>query len=926
MFLLLIQNIVSLRPRIIFLLFLINFSGKIHSQELLPFVENFTMTDYDGDNQVWNSTQGEDNAMYFANNHYFLRYNGVKWEKYILPNKTIIRSVLSDGNRIYCGSYTEFGYWQRINGKMIYSSLSKGKNLFEGNSINEEIWKIFKFQNKIFFQSFNDLFIYNETTIEKVRIPFQISYCFVVNDQIFVASVREGVFRYDKGLFKKIENWGNLENNVVHGIESNGKKTFVFTEKNGVFIEDKNTLTPWDNPLNNELKKDIIITARFVNNDQLAIGTAFKGLYLVDMITGAYKNINRNNSLKNNSVLSIGFDKENDLWLGLDNGIAHVEINSPYNIFSDNTGILGSVYSISFIENGYLLGSNHGLFIYEDKTLKVLPNTKGHVWEIQKIEGQYIVGHNDGTFLFDGLQANKTNSISGGWKILKSEFEPKVFQANYSGIVMYDNPVDLSKYTIISNLTRPIKNIAQTKPKELWAVDNYKSLYRIKFSNSFETDTIENITEKNNIRNDFEIKMFQLKNEVLFKIDSNWYQYNSITERLEKNKLFNDYFSNISEIIPINESNFIVMKDKLIYIIYPNNGRFIWELIPAKYYEGKIINQNTKVSQNGDLFYLNLDDGFFTFQLENKKIKDQNVLIEAYYKNEIVGEGSRIDYNQPLEVNIICEYFGYNRSGLFYKLNGAKEHLPVNKGSIILNNLSSGKQLIEIYHNNGLDFAKVASYGFVVARPWYFSVWMILVYVLLVAGIFYLYYKWNKIRYLEKLKLKEEELKHQKVILQIELEAKNKLTRQEYEKHMLEIQIKSKASEVAGKSLSIAKQAEMIDSIQKVLDTETDLFQLKNKINKSIKSNAINKKEWESYDKNILQSHEDFVERLSKKFPNLTSKDIKLCIYLRMNLSSKEIAPLLNISYRGVELHRYRLRKKMALPADVKLSNIILSI
>ena len=78
--------------------------------------------------------------------------------------------------------------------------------------------------------------------------------------------------------------------------------------------------------------------------------------------------------------------------------------------------------------------------------------------------------------------------------------------------------------------------------------------------------------------------------------------------------------------------------------------------------------------------------------------------------------------------------------------------------------------------------------------------------------------------------------------------------------------------------------------------------------------------------KQILQIHDEFVIHLTKKFPNLTSKDIKLCIYLKMNFSSKEIAPMMNISFRGVELHRYRLRKKMALPTDEKLSNIILSI
>ena len=97
-----------MRASVLKILFLF-LAFQLHSQELIPFVENFTKSEYSGDNQNWNIVQGNDNAMYFANNHYFLRYNGVKWEKYTLPNKTIIRSVFIDGDRVYCGSYKEFG-------------------------------------------------------------------------------------------------------------------------------------------------------------------------------------------------------------------------------------------------------------------------------------------------------------------------------------------------------------------------------------------------------------------------------------------------------------------------------------------------------------------------------------------------------------------------------------------------------------------------------------------------------------------------------------------------------------------------------------------------------------------------------------------------------------------------------------------------
>jgi ligand-binding sensor domain-containing protein len=64
------------------------------------------------------------------------------------------------------------------------------------------------------------------------------------------------------------------------------------------------------------------------------VGTSSRGVYVLILIRIPI-NIDRNNVLMNNSILSIGLDKENDLWLGLDNGIVHIEINSPISIFYD---------------------------------------------------------------------------------------------------------------------------------------------------------------------------------------------------------------------------------------------------------------------------------------------------------------------------------------------------------------------------------------------------------------------------------------------------------------------------------------------------------------------------------------------------------------------------------------------------------------
>ena len=896
-----------------------------YSQELLPFVENYNKSNYQGDNQIWSVAQGNDSAIYFANNYYLLRYDGVKWEKYSLPNKTIIRSVMVDGDRIYTGSYKEFGYWTRKKGKMLYVSISDKTKVFD-DSDNEEIWKIFKFKGKIYFQSFNGLFLYDGKVIQKNKFPFLVSYCFVVDNQLLVASVEKGIHRMNGTAFEKIQGWSILENNVIHAIEKFQNKIYFFTKKNGVYVAENGVLKPWNSTLNPILKAANINVAAFIKNNKLVIGTANKGVYIFDLNTNSYQNINRNNVLMNNSILSIGLDKENDLWLGLDNGIAHIEVNSPISIFYDNSGILGSVYSVASTSKGYLMASNHGIFKYEDKQLSLFPDTQGQAWNISKLNDKYLIGHNEGTFLYDNGVLSKLSTINGGWNVTKSSINNSYLQATYSGVFIYNDVNNLNQNIAIKGILKPIKYVAQNRKNEIWAADNNRGLYRILYNDAYETTAIKNVTQSSKIKNDFGVKIFEFRNEILFLINKVWYTYNSITNQLEENELFNANFKNVSNIVSIDENHFLLLQEGLLYTIYAKGNKFVRNIIQEKYYRGKIINDNLKVFKYKNNYLLNLDDGFISLQLKEVNKSDSKIRIEAFVNDVLVPNKSKIPYNSELRLHVLSGVFGAARPNLFYKISGTKEFIPVSEGLIVLNNLNSGSAEISVYLHDGLNYDLLSNFQFIVAKPWYFSLWMIALYLIIIGLILYLYYKWNKMRYVQKLALRDEELKHQKKILEMELKADNELNIQEYEKHILELELQSKSSEVAGKSLSIAKQSEMIENIQGILDSDMDFNKLKSEIKKVIKINAVNKHEWETFETNLNQIHNEFIINLSKKYPSLTSKDIKLCIYLKMNLSSKEIAPMMNISFRGVELHRYRLRKKLNLVQDENLSKFLLTI
>jgi AraC family chitin signaling transcriptional activator len=898
---------------------------QLTAQELLPFVENYSKSNYQGDNQIWSTAQGNDNAMYFANNNYLLRYDGVKWEKYKLPNKTIIRSIMVDGGKIYSGSYQEFGYWYRKNAKMHYVSISKGKKVFDEKNNNDEIWKIFKFNDKIYFQSFNGLFIYDGKVIKEKKFSFLISYCFVAGNELLIASVEKGIYRLNNGEIEKVNGLSLLENNVIHAIQKYQGKTYFFTKKNGAYVLENNILSPWKNELNEILKSANINVAQFIKNNKLIIGTANNGVYILDLADGTHKNINRNNVLMNNSILSIGQDKENDLWLGLDNGIAHIEVNSPISIFYDSSGILGSVYSVASSPQGYLMASNHGVFKYEGKQLSLIPSTQGQAWVISKINDQYLIGHNEGTYIYKNGVFSKLSTINGGWNLAKSAINNSYLQATYSGIVIYNDPNNLNEKQAVKGLQKPIKYLAQNRKNEIWAADINRGLYRVLYNDNYQTK-VDNVTQRSKIDNDFGVKIFEFRNEILFLINNSWYIFNSFTNQLEANQLFNENFKNVSNIVSIDENHFMVLQDGLLYHVYAQGSKFIRNSIQEKYYKGKIINDNLKIFKDKNNYLLNLDDGFISLDLKYNKKQKCNVKIEAFNNDILVENNSKIKHNSELRIDVISGIYGASKPDLFYRLNGKKEFIPIKEGLILLNNLTSGSHDVTIYCNDGLLYNKAANFQFVVANAWYFSIWMILVYFIVVGLILYLYYKWNKMKYIQKLKLQKEELKHQREILEMELKAENELNRQEYEKHILELELRSKSSEVAGKSLSIAKQSEMIENIQNILDSESDFNKLKSEIKKAIKINAVNKHEWEIFETNLNQINNEFIIALSKKYPNLTSKDIKLCVYLKMNLSSKEIAPMMNISFRGVELHRYRLRKKLGLSQEETLSKFLLSV
>jgi DNA-binding CsgD family transcriptional regulator len=247
-------------------------------------------------------------------------------------------------------------------------------------------------------------------------------------------------------------------------------------------------------------------------------------------------------------------------------------------------------------------------------------------------------------------------------------------------------------------------------------------------------------------------------------------------------------------------------------------------------------------------------------------------------------------------------------------------------------NLPEGKYTFEVKVRNNLgNESSTAAYSFILLPPWYRSNWSILLYILVLCAAVYFLYKWQKKKFEEQQLKHEEEQKRLLYIHDLEL-SKTEAELIAVRNASWRLEINFKNSELATSAMHLVKKGELITKIKgdlsqviKAAENPQSAGDLKKMI-KTLSEEDNMDKEWEQFAKHFDKVHSDFLAELKLKHPTITPNELKLSAYLRMNLSTKEIAQLMNISVRGVEISRYRLRKKLQIPTEKSLFDYLIGI
>ncbi|WKV11185.1 triple tyrosine motif-containing protein [Marivirga harenae] len=935
-----------------------------------PFYKYYSSQDYQGGIQNWKITQSQAGLLYVANNFGLLEFDGTNWNKYSLESGTKCRDVYVDSNgKIYIAAQGDFGYYiPDQKGKLTFVSLAD--SIPDENRNFDEAWRVFKKNDQILFCTFDDIFIYNLSgrLVNIVKPETDPDNFFLVNNKLFLNQAGKGLSVMEDELVRPTSYGDYFSKMTISGIiELDNDQLLISTLKNGVYLKTGGHIDVWNKLSQATFKNSNINKMKRLRSGNIAIGTQNDGLYVLNVKGEIQLHLNKGKGIENRTVLSLHEDIQGNLWLGHNNGISSVALNSPFEHVNEQTGLPGTGYDALLINDTLFLGTNNGLYYkninHKNHLFEEVKNTIGQVYTVQNINNEVILGHHAGTFRIRNGTAQIISEIPGTWTFLDLRKYPNyVIQGNYKGLSLFkktDKGIELLHE--LKGFEESSRVMEEDENGNIWMTHGYKGVYKIKLADDLESVSAEYYGIEEGLPSKVLINVWRLNNTVIFSTEDGLYEYDQMKDRFVKSSFLSDHFPAETQFVSFAE-------DALgnIYFVSMKETGVLEKSTNGKYRKHTSVFNQLKNALNDDLHkIITLDankvlfaakEGFVQFDNTIQKLQDINFDVIftkvgiSNSKDSIITYGRQMkgdavsfkQLNQEIEIpykenSIRLEYSAPYMNGQFqneyqywlknnetgfsdWSVRTAKEYT----------NLKEGNYIFQVRARNVYgQLSNVATFEFTILPPWFRTTWAYSLYVItgLVSSI--LIFLFIELRYKKKTEIITEE--KEKEITRIDSELKTSEEQLEHLKNeKLKSEIKLKNKELATSTMHLINKNSFINSIKSNLNTiskRSKNQEVKHEISRvvhNIDKNISADDDWEHFSIHFDQVHGDFIKRWKNDYPNLSPQEIKLSAYLRMNLSTKEIAHLLNISVRGVEIARYRLRKKLELERADNLQEFIL--
>ena len=916
--------------------------GNIVFSQYQPPIQNFPPDIYNAGNQNWNISQDANNRVYVANNFGLLEFNGSNWNLHPTPNNTIMRSVFVNSSAVYTGAYMDFGYWLRQkNGTLSYTSLAEKLNF--AMIEDEQVWNIVPHKQFIVFQTLDRLIIYNQVTraLTTFKPVSGILKVFVEDDNIYYQDNNLSIYNIlnEEGIL--FLSAAELNNNQVVGLSISPIGTLIATRENGLLLK-QNSVKPFNANLSKQLANDLLYSFTKTQSGQLVLGSVRNGVYILSATAELIQHIGTDQDLLNNTVLAVFSDNQNGVWLGLDNGLSYVPLASPKQFFSATQDPIGTVYATQIFNDMLYVGTNQGLYyrpINSATPLRPIAGLDGQVWTLQIINNTLLCGHDKGAFEIKASQSKPLFTGVGVW-LFRELNNAQILAGAYNGLHLFDKTTnDLRYLRQIKDFSMSSRYFEVLNARELLVSHEYKGVFKLQLDE--EKNKVLTAAKIPNVPTSLYSSMISFLGDICYFSKGGFFEYDSEANQFVKNNLISSLFQ---------ENNFtsakmVLDREKYLWFFERNNlirvekgalsSEFIVNKFPLSYDMRKTNTGFENISHvSQDEFLIGTSNGFFVFDTSKVQSYAPNIMLtklESYNKSNTK---QQLQFDKEVELaanfnSISAHYFITNNNitdkALFqYRLDGYSENWSewTADATVTFSNLRFGNYTLNARAMVGDVISSEAhKISFKIYRPWYLSTVALLVYVVLMLIVFRIV----NTRYTKYYRREQEKLinENQRKLNLMALKQNEEIMRIKNEQ--LEDNIEKKNKELAISTMAMIKKNQFMNALLNDLEPAAANPTV-SRVLRTIKRSLKNDDDWEFFEQAFDNADKDFLKRLKELHPALTNHDLKLCAYLRLNLSSKEIAPLLNISVKSVDIKRYRLRKKMALLHDQNLTEYILSL
>lgn len=915
--------------------------------------------------KTWDIDIYDDSWAYFATEDGLVQYDGSMPRIFQLNNRNPLRSVNVDGNqgRVYVSGINEFGYFvpsTETSLKYVCLSDSVGEDRQIGN-----IWGIYPGHGSVMAQGDGQIIIYDEKTAEHkvVNAGMKLDCSNVIDGVMWLGTDRGLKFLMGSAV-TAAPGAGDLDGIRIRSILPFGNGILVVTADKGIYSYDRSSLTRLEGASLAAMRLGEVFSAD-IHDDILALGSIDNGVGVVDLTTGNMHIYDEENGLPNNTVLRVKFDRKGDLWAGLDLCVVKIRITNPVETFNNKALPIGSGYVLSTVDGKMYLGTNRGLF-YVDflpgadlsrSEFHRVDGLRGQVWGLSKVDNRLFCCHDRGLFVLHDGKAERIGDVNGVWNVVRAVDDPNLaYVGTYSGFYkIHRENGEWKMGNKIGGDDGSCYNFAMESSGVLWRFDGGEGVFRLHLdANKDRIARSENFVSASDgfsLLNDVSIS--RIDNDIYFSTENGIYRYDS-----KENKIIHDEHMSLMLGSPRKVRRLkktggwlYALTDKEILQADPA-GILGLKRIPLTVPEIRTVHEGDvlfDVAPDYVAYPTPLGFSFFDFSekmdvkaMDTEKARINLVAISSsndsiVYTCNFKGTKAPIvlDYKDN-SIKIVYGTSGDELPGTLYsyRLNDEKWSIPSPLKIKEFTNLHEGDYRFEVRIISPEGTESLDGVDFRILPPWWRSAWAMAAYAVILLAllwfVFWLEKRRVRMHQLEIAREKDAEMARQQADFEWESRLKDhKIV--ELEKEQLDKELRHKAQEMANVMMSLAHKNETLQTVKKELqsilpmiprtnsEARAAITDLQGKVAIDIKSDDVLNRVVEEFD----LVHNDFIKRLKNRFPDISNNEVLMCAYLKMGLSTKEIAPLLNISIRGVETMRYRIRKKFNLDREESLTDFL---